>query len=171
MEDAVLRTTQGNWGLARASNSSGDSDPAPTNTEPTGSGVLTPVSNNKPYTINQIILMPFGTNAANLTFTMKVFGWAVVANSAMWVPVLLSSWTCTNGAAVGVSGQKPANTDFMADTVVKVQTGLEAGNGLGFSNGLDVGGFVVVDVLGFSKVQVNFTLGSATGANALYRLI
>lgn len=113
-------------------------------------------------------LVPFGTDAANEAFNLRVIGWKKVGT--LWVPVNLAEVTATLGAAVGVSGEDVTDNDFFADTLVIV-TGTADVNVTLTTPADDSIAHFLVDIQGFAKVEILFDRDTAATANCLYALL
>lgn len=125
---------------------------------------------------NGLLLVAYGTGADETTFNVRVIGWRQVGGGSqtptlLWVPVTLVELACINGGVVGVAGTTiPATMNF-ADTMT-----LTTGNA---NVSVDIVSPAVetqiahamLDVKGFQLVEVAFSVGTATDANALIALL
>lgn len=138
----------------------------PTTTAPSGAGVLTlPVTQIMPA---QLSLIFYGTDADNETFKSRVIGWKLVGT--LYIPILLAEVTCTLSATTGVAAATILNTEFFADTIV-LTAGTPAGSSVVFSPTGELVAHLLVDLEGFSIVEITFDMNSsAASANALYAL-
>lgn len=141
----------------------------PTVTEPTGDGVIDVTKNGIVY--NNIILVPFGTNANDQTFKLRLIGWRKV--STLWVPVPLMQATCTLSSSIpGVSGATVSNSNYFVDTVtleswVNSNVSAEAVSPTG-----NIAAHILADMKGFAKVEVTFDRNSsAASCNTLYTVL
>lgn len=163
----VNRSERWQSSVARGTDATDTAFPSrvPTATEPTGDGVVgLPVEGQA--VPSYAVLLPFGTDAADEIFAMRVTGWSRV--SGLWVPVTLAELTCTLGTTTGVASYTPANTRYFADTLAIV-TGT-AGQGVAITSPADNSiAHAIVDLKGCEKVEVTFDLDTAAGANCLVR--
>lgn len=138
----------------------------PTATEPSGDGVKTLSSavTGNVMDIDTLILVPFGTNAANEVFDMRVWGWRPIGS--LWIPVLLCELNCTLSATTGVSGYDVADTDYLCDTLT-ITYGNDGTDVAVVSPANDLVAHAIVDVKGFAKVQIIFNIDTSATANCL----
>lgn len=93
----------------------------PTATEPTGIGVFDLSDSqygvgNTSYIPSRLQVIPFGGNADDETFSLRVWGWSRVVNQTdLWIPQLLVELAVTLG---NISGTAIAANMLMADTLV-----------------------------------------------------
>ncbi len=136
----------------------------PTATEPTGDNVIQ-LSRLGATVCQNLMLAFFGAGSDNQTFDARVYGWQQVAG--LWVPTLLAQLSCTLSSVVGVAGYPVINTERFVDTYTLAS---------GFNSNVSVEvvspasntiGHVLVDVRGFSKIQIDFDMTGATSGNAL----
>lgn len=112
------------YALAANSTSTAFTDFNVATTEPSGAGVIKFNSfglGNSENVPRYVQLIPFGTNGANDTFDMRVYGYSptladssLVTTTAMWVPQLLLDLSVVLGART-FSGH--AADTFLADTL------------------------------------------------------
>jgi hypothetical protein len=139
---------------------------APTATEPTGDNVIT-LSRLGTMVCQNLMLAFFGAGNDDQTFDARVYGWQQVAG--LWVPTLLAQLSCTLSTVVGVAGYPVLNTERFADTY-SLASGFNANVSVEVvSPANNTIGHVLLDVRGFSKIQVDFDMTGATSANALYK--
>lgn len=117
-------------------------------------------------------LMPFGTDAADETFVVRIVGWREArmigaTSTTLWVPTHISDVTMTLGAKIGVAGASVINTDFFCDTAVAVANG-DTNRVQLFSPTGDAYATIRVRLDGFQKIGVYFDLVTAASANTLY---
>lgn len=147
----------------------------PTTTEPatTTAGVLDLAQSTTNYQYKRLFLVPYGGNAENNTFKVRVIGWRLI--STLWVPVVICQITCTLSAVTGIDGSAVENELFFCDTLVvatpasstRVQVTSPATDGMA-----DVIGHAVIDLEGFRKVEVTFDRNSSAAVcNALYAVL
>ena len=138
------------------SDSSFDSK-TPTTTKPSGGGIVTGLG-------SKAGLIFFGTDAANETFDVRVWGWSSVEDS-LWVPFLLADVTCTLGSTQGVAGEAITDSDFIVDTITG-NSG-DAGREIISPTG-DLVASLHVENRGANRLEVEFDMTGAADANALY---
>lgn len=112
-----------------------------------------------------LALIPFGAGADNATFDIRAIGWRRTAD--IWIPATLAAVTCTLSTLVGSSGATLVATDRIADTLAAISgpTGLQATL---VSPANNTAAQILIDTLGYEIITIDFDLGTATGANALY---
>lgn len=96
------------------------------------------------------------TNAANETYSVKIWGWTQWGNE--WVPNELGELDCTAGALVGVSGSTgPDNSYFFADTITLVAgsdntrgDSIEVNGG---TDGDDAAEYITFDATGHTLIE------------------
>ena len=130
----------------------------PTLVEPTGAGVISLPSAGGP---KFVVLVPFGTDAANEAFDMKVVGWSY-SSDGVWIPFTLLTVAVVLGSAA-VSG---LTNHFLADTITYTAGDDEAKI---ISPANDTVAHVLLHTRGFKKLEYDFDLGTAAAANCYYR--
>jgi len=166
--DVSILTDVNEWLELLATNATDTSfaSTIPTVTKPTGDNVID-VDKTSGQVCNNLMLLFFGAGADNATYDARVYGWQKIGD--LWVPTLLAQITCTLSTVVGVSGQSVADTDRFADTYA-LATGFNANVSVEVvtpaSNTI---GHVLIDVRGFSKIEVDFDMTGATNGNTLYK--
>lgn len=123
---------------------------------------------------NNVMFKPFGTDANNESFSMRVWGieagqGPVGATSvSAWEATLMAEVLVTLGNVAGANDSLVVASDFYADTV-----GLTYGSGVDnimSSNAADLrGAWFRCDTLGFQVFGVEFQEVTAATMNALYR--
>lgn len=142
----------------------------PTTTAPTGAGVLDVAVDPAATTQRHLLLLPYGGDAENETFKLRVIGWKATTNG-LWVPTILAELTCTLGTATGVDGSDVENEMFFADTLV-LAAGYSSDAVRVTSPANNTVARALVDLEGHRKVEVTFDRnGSAASCNALYALL
>lgn len=135
----------------------------PTATAPTGDGIVNdPIVQGAPEWVQ---VVPFGDGADNATFDCRVIGWKV-SDLGLWVPTILAQAACTLSAAVGVNAYEVTASQRFADTITLTQVLANVDSKLSSPTGDLVGSFQV-QTRGCVLIEVTFSLGTATGANAL----
>ena len=135
-------------------------------TEPTGDGVIDLMAAGVGPT--WLMLVPFGTTAADTTFDVRVTGWRAV--DGLWVPTILLQFTATLGTAAGVAGKAVTASHLFADTVSDPAAGMgEKGvNCQPGSPANNTPAHYLLDARGCPKVEVLFNVaGGAVSANCL----
>lgn len=172
------------WQRALAANATDTSFPSlvPTATEPTGDGVFDLTKGDGLPAYSSMSIIPFGTDAENEVFDLKVTLWSPTFGSTgvLWVPSPFLVVTATLGNIAGVAGTDVNASQFFADTLAVVLEGLTN------ADTTDDGSLVItspaddtiarVDVfglmMGFWKAQLTFDMAAVTGAasgNALVK--
>jgi hypothetical protein len=150
--------------VAQATNSTDASFPSliPTTTQPAASSTRCVITwANR----SSLLVMPYGVGSDNGTLKVRVTGWQ--KNGSLWLPILLADVTGTMSTIVGISGQVPADTARLCDTLVLAQ-----GIALITSSAADNASVAAfeVGIDGFDLVEITFNRnGSATSVNALYQ--
>ena len=125
---------------------------------------------------NWLWLQPFGTDAANETLDIGIFGYhhSVLSggnspqNQVHWEADLLLDVTCTLGTRQGLANTLVTASDFYADTCT-VNT---APSGVDYTVDSRAGNekvVIKVDLSGYSAWVPRVDVGTAASANAIYR--
>lgn len=153
---------------------------APTITEPSGDGVFNLVENGQGLAPCFVYVSPFGTDAANETFALRIIGWkrieAVPGSPFLFWPITLVELTCTLSAAVGVAGAPVIATEFFCDTLAIVSNSepvmtadvTNSGTVIYSSPANDTPAFAKVDLHGVEKVQFKTNVGTGASGNTLF---
>lgn len=128
-------------------------------------------------TPNHIMIKPFGLDAADKTFAIRLWGieegigLVDSTNTPCWEPTLLAEVAVTLGAAVGAAGSLVGASDLYADTLV-LTYGI-ANDNLLMTGATDLNGsWWRSDILGHRYLAIEMDEGvSATAVNALYRFL
>lgn len=144
----------------------------PTATEPSGVGVIDVFSaaygfGGDTYSPDYIQVIPFGTNGADDTFDMRIWGWSKVVGADLWIPQLIADLSVTLGS---ISGSAIAANTFLADTIV-VNAGTSSGV---ISTADDTSASGMFHLRGCSLLEFDFDLAGAQEAvsmNAYWRLM
>lgn len=151
---------------------------AGTTTKPSGDGVFDLLDESNGvhvgiYIPEKIILLPYGANANNETFDMRLWGWSRVALATpVWIPqilvglnVVLGNITCTDLLANG----------FLADTLTEVEGKDGTSNIALVSGDADIPARCTVPLQGVELIEFDFDAdagGSASAAdNCLFRFL
>lgn len=101
---------------------------APTTTKPTTSDSSSSPATNYfvgPLSGSELHILPFGINAANEQFQIRVNFWRSIINAAggtastLWTPHQVGSFDITVGTAVGAVGATVLDTEFFADIITE----------------------------------------------------
>ena len=143
----------------------------PTTTKPSGAGVveMSPGGTSENTILSYLMVIPFGTDANDETFDLRMFGWSAVAGDGdtVYVPVRLLQASCTLGTATGVNSSNFENENFLADTIASV-----TGSGLNsvVSPADNTVAHLIIDATGFGQVEIIYDLTGAASAGALVRM-
>ncbi len=97
-----------------------------------------------------------------------MLGWR--PSGALWIPTILAEVSCTLSTAVGVAGQDILDTERIADTISGV-IGTAGSDYQIFSPANNTPAYILVDTKGCPDIEVLFSVGTATGANALIAFV
>lgn len=119
---------------------------------------------------NSLIVVPYGTDAADEAYGLKVIGWCKVSSSGVdeWVPTEIFVGTVTLGAATGAADGVIGDTALWADAITYVsgdsayEVPTVTANSIAWLN---------VDVRGVEKVQFLIENTTSASANCLFRFI
>jgi hypothetical protein len=112
-----------------------------------------------------LVLIPFGRNANNLTMKLRVTAWLIKGSG--YYPRYLAEATCTQSSALpGASGQTPSDSDLFCDTIT-------VGGGIAIAYPDPTGdtgiAWLEVPIGPADLIEVQFIRnGSATEVNSLY---
>ena len=160
----------------------GFTQPVPTKTAPSGTGIINFGHPDGALASNAIILIPYGVGSDTNTFAMNVYGWRPIPGSlggtlsdTLWVPMTLATFTgCElNSGMPGLSGAALDGTQYFCSDItlgignsgisVEVVSPGHANNQVAHT---------VIDAKGCRLLEVRFsTGGSATSCNALWAKI
>lgn len=120
-----------------------------------------------------LALMPYGSNADNETFDMRVYGWNLVLDEAIYVPQLLLDVTCTL-CALTITDLGASH--FLVDTIVVNDGSADTDDPGGQGDFLDtispaedLPGSIVLHTRGCRYIAWDFKLGTAAAMNCLWR--
>lgn len=141
----------------------------PVATEPSGSGVFDLFDADlglatNTYVPSSIELIPFGTDANNETFDMRLWGWTKVHLSSLWIPQLLAEFNVTLG---NIDGSAIAASHFMMDTIALVDGSAETTRVDLVSTANDTTGSVSVNLRGVRYIEFDFDSAGASPAAAM----
>lgn len=151
----------------------------PTTTEPTHSetsGIYDLYDSGLGIAVNgrvpkRLLVIPFGGNADDETFSQRVWGWSRTVGAGLWVPQLLAELAVTLG---NISGAAIGANMLMADTVV-VTYGITDEKTLGVSimaPANNVPAAAWIDLRGCEKIEFDFDLtGTGDAANCFWRTV
>lgn len=182
----LTETICNRWRPFRATNANDNGYPSrvPTATEPVRSGnsaaqattmAVVDFGSDTVQVQNAVKIKFYGVGSNNDTFSCRFIGWEFVNPGN----VALGFWDATDlfevlvtltSSITGVSGRTPDQTNLFADTITIVGATANAGVNINVvSPANDRAGYLVVDFLGFRKVEPIFTTGGvATSCNAMY---
>ena len=145
----------------------------PTATKPSGGGVIDFLSADVGESIGDqipdfIVVKPYGTDANNETFDMRVWGWSLNRSQSIWEPILIIEANVTLG---NISVARPAGgtTYYDADTIVEAKGDTDTVRTVSPAN--DLSAYMVIDPIGSQMLEFTFDLTGAAAANALYRTV
>lgn len=155
----------------------------PTTTKPSGNGVIDFLDRDSlainvgPHADRWMFVQPYGSNAANENFTMRMYGWsqgfeADTTIKGLWVPILLVEATVTLG---NIAATTLGTNNFLADTIVQDNGDSENDRLIEVcSTGSDLPASMYVHTRGFELIEFAFDIDAAgnavTNANALWRM-
>lgn len=128
--------------------------------KPSGDGVYNTIGK------NQIIVWPYGTDAANEAFNMRVVGWW--KGNAAWGYSVLFEGLCTLGAEVGVASGDVLATEFYCDAITLTSSSTES---IIKTTTADTPALALIDMVGCQYVQFQFDLTTAAAANSMYAFV
>lgn len=144
----------------------------PTATKPTGDGVFEvfdmaigqAIETYMPQYIN---IIPFGTDANDEAFTMRLWGWSKVAggNGALWIPQMLVELTVTLG---NIAATAIAADHFLADTIAIAAGDADAAV---VSPANDTPASILVHLRGVELFEFDFDKSTAAAMNAYWRMM
>ena len=154
-----------NWQKLLSANSTSASFTArvPTLTQPTGTGVVA-----VPPGMTRVIVMPFGTDAANETGKLQLWGWSAVRSPSggkvLWIPRPICELTATLGTAAGVAGSEVDENQLFADTLVA-----DKGVGVDYDFLDNTTAMLSASLIEDALLEVQFSLNSSSASlNTLY---
>ena len=147
----------------------------PTTTKPSGDAVIDMLNDDTGLSIGRRIpemlyLLPYGTDANNKTFNMRVWGWSVDftdPDSQIWIPQLLIQVNCTLG---NISFSDKGASHFLVDTIAETTDNVSATT---VSPTGDLAGHIRLPLLGAELVEFEFTtngeVSPAAAMNCLFK--
>jgi hypothetical protein len=133
---------------------------------------------------NSIVIYPFGTNADNEDFHMRLYTWTravdkVNRTTTLWVPTLICTCACTQSAAMnGVAGAVLSDVEYLCDTITLVSPSPSVAlhNWSPGTTTPDISaGCITLDFMGADMFEAIFDTNAgssaAAGANLLFRFI
>ena len=142
-----------------------------TATEPTGDGIVDVILSGTVEGPANVLIVPFGRDAANETFDFRVIGWHWIDTSGddLWMPTTLLEATATLGTGTGVAGHAVlSDSELIADTI-DVTGGLGARDKYSPANNTIA--WVSCDLMGAQKLEISGDLTGAAQMNWLYKLL
>lgn len=120
-------------------------------------------------------IIPIGIGADNATLSVRVLGWTrvfVIGATPLWVPTILCEYLCTLSTAVGVDGSGVLATERFADTLTLVANrGVNNQDTTVFSPTNDTPGNFIVNLRGSQKIEICYSMGTATSGNSIVQFI
>jgi hypothetical protein len=166
--------------LAANSTASAFTAKVPSATKPGGVGIFDVFDANLGYAIDTkmpkfINLIPYGSDANDETFSMRLWGWSRVENPGAddhnsWVPILLLQLDVTLG---NIAMATVAANHFLADTIA-VGKGADEESGSGasvISTTNDTPGSILCHLRGVEVIEFDFDMTGAAGGNCYWRLM
>ena len=169
-EPAKMTMHQLRKALASNSTDNSWSAKAPTTTKPSGNGVFELSASGK--VDKWLVLQPFGSDAQNEAFDVRVWGWvkgddddSTISN--LWVPALLADLTCTLG---NIAASDLGTNNFLADTITENDGDSDGGVLVEtVSPAEDLPSAVHVNLRGCGLMEFAFNRDTAAPANCLFR--
>ena len=153
------------------STSTAFTDKEPTVTKPTGDQVIDVTALAEAVSVgahvpDHIELIPVGTDAADETFDMRLWGWTFEPGNGMYWPRLLVELNCTLGTADLPAAL--ATNGLLCDTI-----SLAAGDSDASLNSPanDTIANALVDIRGCDLVEIDFDSTGAASMNVHYRFV
>lgn len=122
----------------------------------------------------ELLIIPFGTDAANEQFHMRVtlfkqvrIGSLSTATLTLYVPYSVGTFECTTGALTGVASSPVAATENFCDTVTEVGTTWDDNFVTVKSPVDDITALIRIDTRGYDLFQVDFDMDAAGGTDAV----
>lgn len=113
----------------------------------------------------RLLVVPFGTDAANETFDMRVWGWSKVSEANLWIPHLIADLAVTLGA---IAATEVGANHLLADTIVVTKA---EPNIIVSSPANDTPGFALMHLHGVQFLDFEFKVGTAAAANCYWRTV
>lgn len=120
-----------------------------------------------------LYLMPFGTDAADETFSIRLVGWKKLTGgdgvTPLWVPTHLGDVNVTLGSSVGVAGGIVTDSQYFADTLALASGGWADIKLIQTAGNLPAA--IIVPSKGFEYIQALFDSTGAASMNLLWGAI
>ena len=120
---------------------------------------------------DHMVVNPYGTDANNETFDMRVWGWSRNVNDSSstptWEPFLIIEVNVILGN-ISTTARESATT-YDADTITAERGDTETVRIV--SPGDDLSAYFIADITGCELIEFDFDMTGTAGANALYRFI
>jgi hypothetical protein len=143
----------------------------PVAVEPSGAGVFDLFDRDLGFAIDTYIprgiqVIPFGTDANDETFDMRVWGWSKVHAADLWIPQMLGDLTVTLGniAATAIGADH-----FLSDTIVVNEGSAETTSTDLVSTADDTPASVILYLRGCQLIEFDFDLTGGAAANCYFR--
>ena len=144
----------------------------PTTTKPSGTGVFNLFDRDlgiaiDTYIPKYLLLVPFGSDANDETFDMRLWGWSKTLEATpLWVPQLIADLNCTLG---NIAATALGTNHFLCDTIVIDKGSAEKTFLDPTSPADDTTGSVLAFLRGVELIEFDFDLTGGAGANCLWR--
>ncbi len=143
----------------------------PVAVKPSGSGVFDLFDRDlglavETYMPRGIQIIPFGTDANDETFDLRVWGWSKVHLTDLWIPQMLLDLSVTLGniAATAIGADH-----FLADTIVVNEGSAETTSTDLLSTADDTPASVILNLRGCQLIEFDFDLTGAAACNCYFR--
>lgn len=151
--------------LATDSTATSFASKVPTETEPTGTGVI---ARGSAWTRREMQLLFYGTDAADEDFNFRAIGWSRDSTGVLWIPVQICTLAVTLGATQGPADGTVIDDDyFFADTIAV--TDYNSGLADVLSPEDDTVANIILRTQGFQKLEFLYDRVGAASCNCLYR--
>ena len=185
---SLSRTYVSGWSYRLAANTTADAFEtlACVRTKPatTLTGLVVPLNPTAPGGNNLITVLPFGTNAANEVFEIKIISWRMISNTrtkpsgkqpagtsnpertdGLWTPSTMGIYTCTLGTLTGIASDPDfPDTNFLCDTIAETSSTGTPAFGAHADN---ISSTLTIDMLGAELAGIYFDRSTAASSNAL----
>lgn len=159
---------------ARTTNSTSTAFTAkvPTATEPTGAGVFDLFDADlglatNTFSPSHVMLMPFGTDANNETFALRLWGWSKLHSPGItghdyWVPFIIADLAIVLGNIAGIG-----SGEFLADTLTITKASGEDWFRNTVATENDTPANIILHLRGARKIEFDFDLAGALEGAAM----
>jgi hypothetical protein len=119
----------------------------------------------KGYGPRRVMIVPFGTDANNETFDIRVWGWSKVVGAELYVPHLIAELAITLG---NIAATPVGANHFLADTIVVTKS---EPNAIISSPANDSPAFALLHLHGAQHIEFEFKVGTGAAANCYWRTV